>query len=281
MVLGEARPFVRKLSLAAFLLALLAGIQGVPAQEITFPSLTGRVVDEAGLLDAAKRAEIEAKLAALEEKTTDQLVVVTVRSLQGRTIEEYGYRLGRSWGIGQKDKNNGVLLIVAPNERKVRIEVGYGLEGVLPDAIASLIVQNTILPRFRANDYPGGITRGVDEIIKVLSGEAAQGTEPAPPREPSKTTSTLFGAVLLVAPFLFSGPGLIILIILIHFLFVLLMKLLVWLHLAKPRPSQPWSWSHSGSSWSSGSGWSSGDSGGGGFSGGGGSFGGGGSSGSW
>ncbi len=105
--------------------------EGTLAQEITFPSLTGRVVDEAGLLDAAKRAEIEAKLAALEAKTTDQFVVVTLRSLQGRTIEEYGYRLGRSWAIGQKDKNNGVLLIVAPNERKVRIEVGYGLEGTL------------------------------------------------------------------------------------------------------------------------------------------------------
>src|SRR5262249_50243846 len=134
-----------------------------PAQEINFPALTGRVVDEAGLLTPSQRADIESKLANLEVKTTDQFVVVTVRSLGGRTIEEYGYRLGRHWGIGQKDKNNGVLLIVAPNERKVRIEVGYGLEGTLPDAIGSVIVQNSILPRFRANDYPGGIARGVDD----------------------------------------------------------------------------------------------------------------------
>jgi uncharacterized protein len=281
MMLAGALPFVRKLSLgAAFLLALLFGAERALAQEITFPSLTGRVVDEAGLLDAAKRMEIEAKLAALEEKTTNQLVVVTVRSLGGRTIEEYGYRLGRAWAIGQKDKNNGALLIVAPNERKVRIEVGYGLEGVLPDAITSLIIQNVILPRFKANDYPGGIANGVDEIIKVVSGEGGEWKPPVRPVEPKKNHTTLFGLLWLVVPFLFSGPGLILLVILLHFLFVLLAKLAFWLHLApKPRKGSSW-WgsSGSGSSWSSGS--SSGsDSGG--FSGGGGSFGGGGSSGSW
>jgi uncharacterized protein len=269
--------FVRKLSLATLLLAFFGGIQGTLAQEITFPSLTGRVVDEAGLLDAAKRAEIEAKLAALEEKTSDQLVVVTVRSLQGRTIEEYGYRLGRAWAIGQKDKNNGVLLIVAPNERKVRIEVGYGLEGTLPDAITSLIVQNLILPRFKANDYPGGIALGVDEIIKTLSGEGGEWKQPVEP--PPQSQKTLLGLVGLAAPFLFSGPGLILLVISLHFLFILFAKLGVWLHLLpKPRPGVHSSWiGSSGSSWSSGS--SSSDSGG--FSGGGGSFGGGGSSGSW
>ena len=105
---------------------------------LTFPRLTGRVVDEAGILDAATRAELTQKLADLEAKSTDQLVVVTLRSLQGTSIEDYGYQLGRAWQIGQKGKNNGVLLIVAPNERKVRIEVGYGLEGTLTDAITSL-----------------------------------------------------------------------------------------------------------------------------------------------
>jgi uncharacterized protein len=275
MTLAGALPFVHRLSLAATLLVFFTGAEGALAQEITFPSLTGRVVDEAGLLDAAKRTEIEAKLAALEEKTTNQLVVVTVRSLGGRTIEEYGYRLGRAWAIGQKDKNNGALLIVAPNERKVRIEVGYGLEGALPDAISNLIIQNVILPRFKANDYPGGIANGVDEIIKVISGEG----EPKPPAEPKQNHTTLIGLFWLAMPFLFSGPGLILLVIALHFLFILLAQMGVWLHLMpKPRPGTRSSWtSPSGSSWSSGS--SGSDSGG--FSGGGGSFGGGGSSGSW
>jgi uncharacterized protein len=277
MMLAGALPFVRKLSLAILLLAFFGGIHGTLAQEITFPSLTGRVVDEAGLLDDAKRAEIEAKLAALEAKTSDQLVVVTVRSLQDRTIEEYGYRLGRAWAIGQKDKNNGVLLIVAPNERKVRIEVGYGLEGTLPDAIASIIVQNSILPRFKANDYPGGIALGVDDIIKALSGEGGEWKQPG---EPKQNGTTLLGLVGLVAPFLFSGPGLILLVILLHFLFILFAKLGVWLHLIpKPRPGVHSSWIGSSSGSSGSSSWSSSDSGG--FSGGGGSFGGGGSSGSW
>ena len=273
-------PFVRRLSLGvALALALSFGAAGAFAQEIAFPRLGARVVDEANLLDAAARADLEAKLAALEEKTSDQLVVVTVRSLGGRAIEDYGYRLGRSWGIGQKDKNNGVLLIVAPNERKVRIEVGYGLEGALPDAIASVIIQNAILPRFRANDYPGGIARGVDDIIKVLSGDAEEFKRQVQPKK-DNVSSPLFGFFGFLAPFLFSGPGLILLIVLMHFLFVLLTKILVWLHLApKPAGRSSWYWP----SPSGGSGWSSGssDSGGGGFSGGGGSFGGGGSSGSW
>ena len=100
--------------------------------------------------------------------------MVTLKSLQGTSIEDYGYQLGRQWQIGQKDKNNGVLLIVAPNERKVRIEVGYGLEGTLTDLVSNFIIQNSILPRFRANDYPGGISRGVDDIIQVLTGDAEE-----------------------------------------------------------------------------------------------------------
>ena len=142
------------------------------AQTLTFPALTGRVVDEAGLLDATDRAALTESLAGLETKTTDQLVVVTLKSLQGTSIEDYGYQLGRRWQIGQKDKNNGVLLIVAPNERKVRIEVGYGLEGTLTDALTKYIIETSILPRFKAGDLPGGIKRGVEEIIQVLSGDA-------------------------------------------------------------------------------------------------------------
>jgi uncharacterized protein len=109
------------------------------AQTLSFPSLTGRVVDEANLFDPAARAALTETLAGLESKTTNQLVVVTLKSLQGTSIEDYGYQLGRKWQIGQRDKNNGALLIVVPNERKVRIEVGYGLEGTLTDALTKLI----------------------------------------------------------------------------------------------------------------------------------------------
>jgi len=142
------------------------------AQTLTFPELTGRVVDEAGLLDAADRASLTESLAGLETKTTDQLVVVTLKSLQGTSIEDYGYQLGRRWQIGQKDKNNGVLLIVASAERKVRIEVGYGLEGTLTDALTKVIIENSILPLFKTGDFPGGIKRGVNDIVQVLGGDA-------------------------------------------------------------------------------------------------------------
>jgi uncharacterized protein len=141
------------------------------ATALDFPAMTGRVVDEAGVLDAAMRAGLTEKLAALEAKTTDQLVVVTLKSLQGTTIEDFGVQLGRAWKIGQKDRNNGVLLIVAPNERKVRIEVGYGLEGTLTDAISKVIIEGAIIPRFKANDIPGGISQGVDDIIRILTGD--------------------------------------------------------------------------------------------------------------
>lgn len=134
----------------------------------TFPELTGRVVDGAHLLSPDQSQSIEAKLATLEQQTGRQLVVVTLPDLQGYDIADYGYRLGRAWGIGEKDKNTGALLIVAPNERRMRIEAGYGLEGVLTDAASSVIINNTIRPRFKAGDYPGGIQAGVDQIIRVI-----------------------------------------------------------------------------------------------------------------
>ena len=160
--------------LSVFLLFLLAaiGMGAAIAAEPTFPALTGRLVDEAQLLDANTRSAVERKLSDLETKTGRQLVVVTLPSLQGYEIEEYGYRLGRAWGIGQKGTNNGALLIVAPKEHAVRIEVGYGLEGTLTDAVSRLIIENAILPRFRVNDFSGGIQRGVDDIIQALTGDA-------------------------------------------------------------------------------------------------------------
>lgn len=157
--------------LAVCLLLLLAGV-GMAWAAPTFPALTGRIVDEANLLTPQQRAELNAQLADLEETSTDQVVVVTLNSLQGYPIEDYGYQLGRHWGIGQKDEDNGVLLIVAPNERKVRIEVGRGLEPIMTDAMSSLIVHNAILPQFRQGNFAAGIEAGVRDIRDVLLGDA-------------------------------------------------------------------------------------------------------------
>jgi len=139
--------------------------------EPTFPELTSRVVDEATLFSAAQKAELESTLENHENNTSNQVVVVTLKSLDGYDIRDYGLELGRAWGIGQKDKNNGVLLIIAPNERKVSIEVGYGLEGALPDATAKSIIDQEILPYFKEGDYFGGAKFGVDAIISAIKGE--------------------------------------------------------------------------------------------------------------
>ncbi len=153
---------------AALVLLFVAG-PAFAAPE--FPALTGRVVDQAALLSSDARARLEQALDAHERETSNQLVVVTLKSLQGYAIEDFGYQLGRHWGIGQAGRNNGVLLIVAPNERKTRIEVGYGLEGVLTDALSSQIIQNEMLPRFREQDYEGGIVAGADAIMAAIKGE--------------------------------------------------------------------------------------------------------------
>jgi uncharacterized protein len=245
------------------LAALLAFLLLLPALALDFPALSGRVVDEANILDAATRTALTDKLAALEAKSTDQLVVVTLKSLQGTSIEDFGVELGRRWKIGQKDKNNGVLLIVAPNERKVRIEVGYGLEGALTDAVSRFIIENAILPRFRANDFPGGITRGVDDIISVLTEDAEEWKRLAAQRpdtvtqSPSTQSDSIWPVIWLVL----IVVGVIVLCAM--FAGALCFEILRMLAIMAM------------------SGGGSRSSGGGGFSGGGGSFGGGGSSGSW
>jgi len=135
----------------------------------TFPPLTGRVVDNAHLLSAEGTQALSAKLEAFEAATGHQVVVVTLPTLQGYEIEDYGYQLGRTWQIGQKGKNDGALLIIAPTERKVRIEVGYGLEGVMTDALSNVIIQQKVLPPFKAGDMEAGIIGGTDAIIAQLS----------------------------------------------------------------------------------------------------------------
>jgi uncharacterized protein len=163
---------LRKIQILLFALFTAFAV-AAPAAAETFPTLTGRVVDAADILDPPTRSAIATLLTTLEQKTTDQFVVATVTSLQGESIEVYANRLHNRWALGQKDKNNGVLLLVAPTERKVRIEVGYGLESTLTNAIAQEIIDQTIVPRFRAGDMAGGVVSGVGDIVTVLTGGAA------------------------------------------------------------------------------------------------------------
>ena len=139
-----------------------------PASAQNFPPLTGRVVDQADLLRPEQEFDLKSKSEALEAATGRQFVVATVKSLEGRTIEEYGYQLGRHWKIGDEKRDDGVILLVAPNEKKVRIETGYGARVFLTDAVSGLIVQNTILPKFRQGDMAGGIMAGADQIIDQM-----------------------------------------------------------------------------------------------------------------
>ncbi|HEY6868414.1 MAG TPA: TPM domain-containing protein [Novosphingobium sp.] len=276
-----ARPLPARtgLTLIALWLALAALLAPLAARaDPTFPPLTGRVVDAAGIIPADEKARIEQKLAALEQQSGRQLVVATLADLQGYDIADYGYQLGRAWGIGQKDKNTGALLIVAPHERKVRIEVGYGLEGTLTDGLSTLIIQQQIVPRFKAGDMPGGIEAGTDALIQQLT---------LPPQEAAKVAAA---ANQQVTRHTTAGvdPGTVFFVIIVVFFFVI------------PALRRAFGGrSYSGGSGlgplilfdalshmsrGGGGGWGGDDDrggGGGGFSGGGGSFGGGGASGSW
>ncbi len=220
--------------------------------EIVFPKLTGRVVDNAGMLDANTQRELTQLLTEHENATTNQVVVVTLDDLQGYTIEEFGYRLGREWGIGQKDKNNGVLLLVAKSERKVRIEVGYGLEGLLTDAIASNIVHGVMLPEFRKGRFDEGIRAGTRSIIQALAGDYQTVERKSDGEE---------------------GIG--------FWLFMVFLGFWIILMLLRGMGGGGVSGYRRGGFYPGGFGGSGGFGGGGGFSGGGGSFGGGGASGGW
>ena len=243
--------------LAIGIIALLYTALAVFA--VNFPALTGRIVDQANIIPADTRSAIEPKLADLEAKSGIQLVVATVTSLEGQEVEPYANELFRSWKLGEKAKNNGVLLLVAPTERRVRIEVGYGLEGTLTDALSKVIITNAITPRFKAGDFSGGISRGVDDIITVLTTDASEWQKrPSLRLDNQQTTDPatwlLIAALIALVTLLIVSPG-------FRWLFLnLVLNILV---------------SSGGSR--SGGGYSSG----GGFSGGGGSSGGGGASGSW
>jgi uncharacterized protein len=259
---------------SALLILLLIFSSPALAYEPKFPALTGRVVDDAGVLNSYTVGELTLMLADHERATGEQVVVVTLPSLQGYTIEDFGYQLGRHLGIGQKGANTGALLIVAPKEHKVRIEVGYGLEGQLTDAICATIIQNYILPSFKRGDFNAGVVAGATSILSVLGGNSPDLGQPAtsvgevqsapggsnksffkPPDGFALAAMVLFflvpliGTVLLVGAFIKSG------------------------HKVQMGSSHGWDSDGGFSGRSSGGGDS--------FSGGGGSFGGGGASGSW
>lgn len=168
-----------------------------------FPALSGRVVDQAVLLSNNTERELSKLSAAHEKATGNQVVVATVADLQGYSVEEFGYQLGRHWGIGQKDKNNGVLLLVAKAERKVRIEVGYGLEGSLTDAVASNIIHQVITPAYKRAQFDKGTINGTRSIIEALGGKY----QPANRKRSKDSSSPIWNIVLFLLFFVFI-PGL-------------------------------------------------------------------------
>ena len=266
--------------------ALLTGLllTAAPATAQTFPKLAGNpVVDQADIIPAGEEAALNTQLLELEKKTGHQLVVATVSDLEGRDVADYGYRLGREWAIGDAEKDDGVVFLIAPNERRMHIAVGLGLEPVLTDALSGRIIRDVVTPKLKANDYPGGIQAGVNAIaqqIQLPPEEAQARAAAAAANERNRADEGNMGGLFFVG-----------FIILIFFVLPMLSRL--GRRGKKRRKGRPWDapiiiwggdWgggSGGGSSWGGGS-WGGGGGGGfGGFSGGGGSFGGGGASGGW
>ncbi|HEY6579215.1 MAG TPA: TPM domain-containing protein [Rhizomicrobium sp.] len=234
-------------------LACLLLAAGAAWAALSFPPLTGRVVDDAHILSAQTQEQLTALLAQEEKQTGNQIVVATLPSLQGATLEQYGYQLGRAWGIGQKGKNNGALVIVVPSTHDVRIEVGYGLEGQLTDAQTRIIIDEFMLPDFRRGDYDAGVLAGAQAVVKVLGGVTLAPTDESA-GEPNGDDGH-------------GAPWIPIVVVLIWLVFGRFLWPLLFL----------------GGGWGARGfgGFGGGGFGGGGFSGGGGSFGGGGASGHW
>ena len=259
----------------AGLMVLAASL--APARAEDFPKLTGRVVDDAHLLQPAEIAALDAKLAGLEAQSQRQIVVVTVPSLGGDEIEDYSIKLARAWGVGDKQRNDGLVLLIAPTEHKIRIEVGYGLEGIVTDAVSFLIIRHDLTPRFKAGDYAGGINAAVDALIAQLRLPDAEARAVA-----DKAKAQM---VREQAPRFDAGSVVFVIVFLLFFVLPFL-RLLggggrrygggVWI---MPMGGFGGGW---GGGWGGGGGGSDwGGGGGGGVSGGGGGFGGGGASGGW
>lgn len=182
--------------LAAWLLALPAA-SPVQADTVAAPALTARVTDQAGLLDAGRRAALEQALAAFEARKGSQIAVLTVPTTGDETIEQFGIRVAEQWKIGRKGVDDGAILIIARDDRTLRIEVGYGLEGVIPDAIARRVIAETIVPRFQAGDFAGGIEAGAGQLMQLVDGEPLP---PPPARQAGgQTADSPLGALLIAA----------------------------------------------------------------------------------
>ncbi|HKV07871.1 MAG TPA: TPM domain-containing protein [Thermoanaerobaculia bacterium] len=295
-------------SRAAVLVLLLLLLPALAAA-LDVPSLEGRVNDRANLIPPDARQRIEQKLAGLEQRTGAQVAVLTIPSLEGDSLEDFSLRVAETWKLGQAGKDNGALLLVAQQDRKMRIEVGYGLEPVLTDLETSLIQRDYIIPKFRSGDYSGGIEAGVDAIVQAVEGEVQPAPEqPQPVGSPGgggggNFLFFLFIALFFLGPFSLnaarSGSWLVCLFLLPFYFFlgsmvsfwVGLLAAGAWLiafpilRMILPRSRGPFG-SRRGGGWFIGPGFGGGGGrggwgGGGGFSGGGGSFGGGGSSSSW
>ncbi len=269
-------------------LLLVACVLSVQAQSAKpVPQLTGRVIDLAGMVTAEWKPKLIAQLEAHEQKTGNQVVVLTIPSLKGEALEDYSLRVARTWGLGQKDRNNGVLFLIAKGDRKMRIEVGYGVEGTLTDAIASFIIRQTVRPLFKQGLMNGGIIAGTGQIIEVLEADEAllqqwKKRSKKRKRKGDEPQWQIFFFVAIWAMIFFGG-----------FVSSALVRMFGkeikpghyrWLGMdagpnaPKPKRRKNSRGGYVGGGWSGGSG---GGFGGGGFSGGGGGFGGGGSSGGW
>jgi uncharacterized protein len=279
----------------ALLAAALLFPPAYTAAEIAVPPLKARVTDLTATLTSDQRAALEQKLAALEARKGSQVAVLLVPTTLPETVEQYAIRVFDQWKLGRKGMDDGVLLLVAKNDRKLRIEVGYGLEGAIPDAIAKRVMDEDIVPLFKQGNFYGGISAGTDRVSKLIEGESMPPPKRATAPGSGWSTETYFiGFIILamasqllhsllgrflgagvagvaagIVGYVLAGLTAAVIIGLIAFVISLFIG-------AAGRHGSGWS---SGGNWSSGGGrWSSG---GGGFSGGGGSSGGGGASGSW
>ncbi|KJC45168.1 membrane protein [Bradyrhizobium sp. LTSP885] len=289
------------------LFAFLLGLVCPTLAQVAVPQLTGRVVDQTGTLSASDIASLDGKLKDLETRKGAQVAVLIVPTTGDEAIEQFSIRVAEAWKIGRKKVDDGALLVVGKNDRHLRIEVGYGLEGVLSDVVTHRIISEDIAPKFKEGDFAGGISAGVDRMIRLINGEQLPVPEP-PHWKPSASfdPSDIFNPFLLIPVLLFGGlirrmlgrllgsavsGGLVTLIAwvmigspIVAILAGLVASVFVMFSDAATAPSsggrgRGGGWSgggYSGGSWSGGSSSSRG-----GFSGGGGSFGGGGASGSW